>query len=132
MIVLDASGAVDYLLGIVPGAMRDGERIARSGETLHAPHLFDIEVLHAIRAHVLRGEISPENAALALADLAELRVFRYPHPPLLARAWELYRTVSAYDGAYIALAEVLGAPLVTLDRRLANATGHGARIEFLG
>lgn len=74
MIVVDASAAVSYLLNVQPEASRVRERITRPGETLHAPHLFDIEVLHAIRSLVLRGDLTAESAELAIADLHDLRL----------------------------------------------------------
>ena len=77
----------------------------------------------------LSGELSAEDGREALADLAGLDIARYPHDPLLPRVWELRTSVTAYDAVYLALAELLEAPLLTLDRRLARARGHGARVE---
>jgi predicted nucleic acid-binding protein len=75
--------------------------------------------------------VGPDLAAAALEDLAALDIARYEHEPLLGRVWELRHTVTAYDAVYLALAEVLDAPLVTFDRRLAAAPGHTARVELL-
>ncbi|HEY7140702.1 MAG TPA: type II toxin-antitoxin system VapC family toxin [Methylomirabilota bacterium] len=128
MIVLDASAVVELLLGSPRGAMVRA-RIQRPDESLHAPHLLDVEVASVLRRYHLSGEISDDEGREALADLAGLDIARYPHDPLLPRVWELRRSVTAYDAVYLALAEVLEAPLLTLDRRLARARGHGARVE---
>ena len=64
--------------------------------------------------------------------MAGLDIMRYPHDPLLPRVWELRMSVTAHDAVYLALAEVLEAPLLTLDRRLARVRGHGARVEVPG
>ncbi len=73
--------------------------------------------------------MSHERGAEALEDLASARISKYPHTPLVARIWELRGNLTAYDAAYVALAEVLDAPLVTTDGRLAQAPGHRARVE---
>jgi predicted nucleic acid-binding protein len=129
VIVLDASVVVELLLATTRGAVARA-RIARPEESLHAPHLLDVEVAQVIRRFSLAGTLGPERAREALADLVDLPVVRYPHDVLLPRVWELRRSLSAYDAVYIALAEVLGAPLLTLDRRLAAAHGHRARVEI--
>lgn len=132
MIVIDASAMVAFLLDMPTGtADRLGARFAVAGEELHAPHLIDVEVAHTLRRRALRGDISAGRAATALLHLASLPVTRYPHWPLLDRIWQLRENVSAYDAAYVALSESLDAPLLTLDRRLANAAGHHAQIEAL-
>ena len=105
------------------------ERLNQPGETLHAPHLLDLEIAHAVRREVLRGLITADEGGLAFARLAELSVTRYPHTQFLERIWQLRNNVTAYDAAYVALSEVLDAPLITRDRRLGNAAGHRARIE---
>lgn len=128
MIVLDASAVVDYVLWI-GAAERIATRISLTGEAMHAPYLLDIEVAHAIRRYALRGVLSPARGAEALSDVAELRLRRYPHLPLLPRIWELRENLSAFDAAYVALAEALDAPLVTSDAALARAPGHRAQIE---
>lgn len=129
MIVLDASAAVDLLLQIQPNAAAIGARLSRAGESLHTPAIFDAEVLQVIRRYWLRKLLSPSRARLALDDLSDLRITRYPNAPLLGRMWDLRQNLSAFDGAYIALAEVLDAPLVTTDARLARAPRHRARVE---
>ena len=125
MIVLDASAVIEYLLGTARGdAVRD--RIAERGQSLHAPHLLDVEVAHVLRRYALAGDLLHERGREALRDLVELDIRRYPHDVLLSRVWELRANVTASDAVYLALAEVLDAPLVTADRRLASASGHGA------
>jgi len=128
MIVLDASTMIEVLL-VTPAAMGIEDRLFAPGETLHAPHLLDLEVAQVLRRYCASGDMSAERAEEALSDLAILGVNRYPHDLLLPRVWELRHNVTAYDAAYVALAEELSAPLLTRDRRLASATGHHAVIE---
>ena len=132
MIVIDASAEVAVLLGIGLEVERIRERIARPGETLHVPHLFEIEVLHALRGLSLRGTISPERSSLALSRLSDTQFTRYPHTTLMGRVWDMRENLTAYDAAYVALAEALDAPLVTMDARLAQAPGIRATIEVYG
>ncbi|MEK7407338.1 MAG: type II toxin-antitoxin system VapC family toxin [Acidobacteriota bacterium] len=129
MIVLDASAAVELLLR-TPHAVRTRERL-QSGETPHAPHLLDIEVAQALRRLSRTGGLSPERAAEALADLAQIPVRRHPHTRLLVRIWELRHNLTAYDAAYVALAEELGASLLTCDKALASSSGHSASVELV-
>lgn len=84
-----------------------------------------------MRRKLLRGELRPGRALAAIALLERLRMTRYPHPPLLRRAWELRDELTIYDAAYVALAEELDALLLTTDRRMAKAKGHAARIEAI-
>jgi predicted nucleic acid-binding protein len=107
------------------------DRLFAPGRTLHAPHVLDVEVAQVIRRYAANGEISGERGRLALADLADLPLRRYPHDFLLPRMWDLRNNLTAYDAAYVALAEALDAPLLTRDRRLAVAAGHRARIELV-
>jgi len=101
------------------------------GQTLHVPHLVDVEITQALRRFALAGHLSETRARIALADLAMIAMRRYPHDVLLPRVWQLRGNLAAYDGVYVALAEALAAPLVTRDGRLAGASGHGARIELV-
>jgi predicted nucleic acid-binding protein len=130
VIVVDASAIVETLLRM-PAADAVGERVFAPGETLHAPHLLDVEVAQVVRRYAATGEIDSERGRAALADLADLRLLRYPHDFLLPRIWNLRHNLSAHDAAYVALAEALDAPLITRDRRLAAAAGHRARIELV-
>lgn len=130
MIVVDASAVLEVLL-VTPGATRARERFFAAGETLHAPHLLDLEVAQVLRRYSLSGELSPERGLQALKDLADFPLTRYAHDLFLPRIWELRRNVTAYDAAYLALAEALAAPLVTCDRALVTAAGHTARVELI-
>ena len=130
MIVLDASAVIGVLLDPGSGAERIRERIESPGESLHAPHVMDLEVLHALRRQALRGVLSPRRSAEALEDLANITFVRYPHTSLMQRIWDLRENLTAYDAAYVALAEALDAPLVTMDARLAQAPGHNVAVEL--
>jgi predicted nucleic acid-binding protein len=132
LIVIDASAEVAVLLGIGLEVERIRERIARPGETLHVPHLFEIEVLHALRGLSLLGTISPERSSLALSRLSDTQFTRYPHTTLMGRVWDMRENLTAYDAAYVALAEALNAPLVTTDARLARAPGIRAAVVVYG
>jgi predicted nucleic acid-binding protein len=129
MIVLDAAAILELLLA-TPRAPAVAARLASPAETLHAPHLIDLEVAQVLRRYVLAGALASDRAALALADFGELELTRYPHDVLLPRIWQLHVNLTAYDAAYVALAEALGAPLLTTDARLARSSGHGAAIEL--
>jgi len=130
LIVVDASVLVDLLRRFEDrGAIEN--RLLRGDENLHAPHLVDLEITHALRRFVLIGDMPPARAEEALEDLADIRIDRYPHSVLLPRIWELRDSLTAYDAAYVALAEALEAPLVTRDARLARTRGHRARIELV-
>jgi predicted nucleic acid-binding protein len=87
-------------------------------------------MLHALRRLSSLGELTDERAADARADFRDLAVVRYPHVGVADRIWELRQNLTAYDAAFVALAESLEAPLVTCDGRLANALGHAARVEL--
>lgn len=129
MIVLDASAAVDWLLQ-TPAGQRIESRIYTHSESLHAPHLLDIEVTQVLRRLAREGTITSQRAEEALADLIDLRLTRYPHFVLLSAVWKLRHNFSAYDATYIVLAEKLGARLITRDSRLASAPGYGTFIEL--
>lgn len=128
MIVVDGSTVLEAVVADHP----DPElvhRVASDGD-LHAPHLVDLEVLHVLRRLVRRGEVSLDRANDARLDVEALRLTRYPHAPITDRIWELCNNLSAYDASYVALAEVLGIPLVTTDRALAHAPGVTATVEL--
>jgi predicted nucleic acid-binding protein len=129
VIVLDASAAVDWLLQTSAGRQIE-ERIYSRHETLHAPHLLDIEVAQVLRRLVRETVISAPRAEEAIQDLMDLRITRYPHSVFLSRIWLLRHNLSAYDAAYVVLAQNIGATLVTRDARLASASGRRVAIEL--
>ena len=96
-----------------------------------APDFIDLEILFAVRSRLGRGQLSQRRADQAVSGLADLPLVRYRHLPLVPRIWELRHNLTPYDAAYVALAEALDAPLVTLDARLANAPGPRCTIELL-
>jgi predicted nucleic acid-binding protein len=130
MIVVDASALLEALLR-TPAAESVERRLFDSGQTLHAPHLLDLEVAQVIRRYAANGEIDDERGRAALADLADFPLRRYPHDVLLPRVWALRNNLTAYDAVYVALAEALDATLLTRDQRLATAPGHHALIEVV-
>ena len=129
MIVLDASAGIELLLNTPRSTVL--QEVLLAGQTLHAPHLFDVEVLHVLRRLVLARALTEPRAAHALSDLAALELARYPHDVLRERVWVLRTSFCAYDATYVALAEALGAPLYTADERLGRAHGHRARIALI-
>ncbi len=128
MIVLDASAAVHLVLD-TPTGLSIEERIRPPAASLHAPYLLDLECTSALRKLVSLGEITVEMAVAGLQRLLRLPAHRYPYDDLLHRIWALRDNITPYDAAYIALAEALGATLITCDVGLANAPGHRARVE---
>ena len=125
----DATAAVDWLLQTAAGKGIE-KRIYSRNETLHAPHLLDLEVTQVLRRLALQGMVAVRRADEAVRDRLDLRITRYPHLVLLPRIWQLRHNLSAYDAAYIVLAETLQAALITQDGRLASAAGHAAAFEL--
>lgn len=130
MIVLDASALVELLLETSSGHLVAG-LIADPAIGLHVPHLADIEVAQALRRYARVGEIGGADADAAISTLHALDLQRHAHEPLLDRVWELRHNMSAYDAAYVALAEALDARVITCDGRLAHAPGGRASIELV-
>jgi predicted nucleic acid-binding protein len=128
--VIDASAMTEFLLQ-TPLGFRVRARLFRDGDDFRAPHLLDVEVVHALRRLVRAGDVLPDRAEEALEDLTVVNLRRYPHIDLVGRAWELRDNFTAYDAVYIALAEAIDAPLVTCDGSLPMAPGHAARIEVI-
>ena len=130
MIVLDASAAIEWLLQ-TPAGIKIEKRVFSRSEQLHAPHLLDVEVAQVLRRYAREKTLSEQRAREALEDLDDLPLNRYPHNFLITRVWDLRATLTAYDAVYVALAEVLGAVLLTCDRRIASAPGHHAKVEVI-
>jgi predicted nucleic acid-binding protein len=128
-VVVDTSAVLAALTGGSP-ADPVKERLSAAG-SLHAPHLLDIEVLHALRGLVHCAKLSTARAQDARTDFASLRLIRYPADGLADRIWELRENLTAYDGCFVALAESLAYPLVTCDARLGRASGHQAEIAVV-
>lgn len=130
MIVVDASVLLESLLR-TPASEAVDARLLRSSRGLHAPHLIDVEVAQIVRRYAGMGEIGEERGRSALADLHDFPLRRYPHGVLLPRIWELRHNLTAYDAAYVALAEALEAPFLTRDKRLAGMAERHVEIELI-
>lgn len=130
MIVLDASAVVELILATTAGR-HIASRIADPTIALHVPHLVDVEVAEALRRCAASGEIDADDATLAITALRELPLERHGHDALLDRVWALRRNLTAYDAVYVALAEALGAVLLTCDGKLARAPGVAAQVELV-
>lgn len=120
-VVCDASAIVALLLD--GGADGQWATAALSGADLAAPSLIGFEAANIIRRHELTALISPDQAAQAHLDLLDLAIEQWPYELLAGRGWELRRNLSMYDASYVALAELLGSTLVTLDKRITGAPG---------
>jgi predicted nucleic acid-binding protein len=130
LIVIDASALLEILLR-TDRADRLMERAFEGSEQMHAPQLLDIEITQVLRRLVRQKEITVTRAEQALDDLANLLIERHEHQALVPRVWQLRDSLNAYDGAYVALAEALAAPLLTCDAKLARVHGHRASIELV-
>jgi predicted nucleic acid-binding protein len=129
-IILDASIVVEVVLASDAGT-RAMARLVAAGAALHAPELLDIEVLHVLRRAVSRHQLTAQRAEQAIRLLESLPVTRHAHSPLRRRCWQLRANFSAYDAAYVALAEGLGGVLMTRDARIARTPGLGAHVEVV-
>ncbi len=127
MIVVDSAAIVDALTGV---AGTDDLRTYLAAEDLHTPTLLDFEVVSALRGLTLARQLSTTRAQDLLGDFDDLPIRRWPSADALRRrAFQLRHNISAYDAAYVVLAEALECPLLTRDARLARSSGHKARIE---
>lgn len=129
MIVLDASVVVELLTN---GSLADSIRndLARRDEPCLVPHLLDVEVMSALRGLLAGQRIDSHRTGQLLAELATLPAERYSHTPLIGRIWELRHNFTAYDAAYIALAEATNSVLYTCDEKLCK--GHRAQVALFG
>ena len=125
--MLDASCALELILK--QGSVELAARVV--GENVHAPFLIDIEILSGLRRLVRQRELSAERASLGLEWFFDLSIERHHSVELARRVFALRDSLSAYDAAYVVVAEFLRAPLLTADRRLARSHGHHARIEVV-
>jgi len=125
-IVVDSSVVVAALIDT--GSTGKWAESVLVSDALAAPHLMPVEVANILRRSTTAGEVSTDVASLAHAELLARRIELFPYAPLASRVWELRSNVTAYDGWYVALAEALQAPMVTLDRRLTRESG--LRCEF--
>ena len=121
MIVVDASALLEVLLRTPSAQAVETRLFQEPRQTLHAPHLLDVEVAQVLRRYATMGEIDDQRGTEALADLADFHIRRYPHDFLLPRVWALRNNFTAYDAVYVALAEALNARLLTRDQRLVAA-----------
>lgn len=129
MIVLDASAVLELLLRTPTGA-RVAARIAPHDESLHTPHLLDLEVTQVLRRYEATGVVTAHVIRQAFADLGALDLSRYAHDVLLPRIWQLRHNLTAYDACYLALAEALRAPLLTCDGALVHTPRARTRVEL--
>ncbi len=125
-IVVDSSVVVAALIDT--GSTGKWAESVLVSDALAAPHLMPVEVANILRRSTTAGEVSTDVASLAHAELLARRIELFPYAPLASRVWELRSNVTSYDAWYVALAEALQAPMVTLDRRLTRASGP--RCEF--
>lgn len=129
VLVVDASVLAPALGDDGPDGDRSRERLR--DQPIFAPALIDLETVSVLRRQLTVGLLDARRARLALQDLVDLPIQRAPHVPLLERCWELRDNLTMYDAAYVALAEELGATLVTADARLANAPGVTCPVDLL-
>ena len=125
MVVVDASVVLDALLG---DATADA---SLRRHDLHAPVTIDVEMLHALRRRWLAGQVQDDAVAVVIALFQHTQITRHSVQPFVDRIWSIRRNITAYDAAYVALAEFLDVPLLTRDWRLSRSSGHAARIEYI-
>lgn len=130
MIVVDASVLAPALADTRPDGELARTRLLR--ERLAAPHLIDVEVASIFRRAVRGGSLEREPAQQALTKLERMPLQRTPHHPLLDRIWELRENLTAYDAAYIALAEAINALFITADTKIPKAPGLRCPVELIG
>ncbi len=131
MIVADASVVLELVLRTALSAQCDA-LLLEAGAMMCAPQLINLEVVQVLRRYERGATLSLGRSSEAFQDFLDLPIVLYPHEPLITRVWQLRHTVTAYDGAYIALAEALNAPLMTCDAHLARSHGHEAVVRLVG
>jgi len=128
--VVDSSAVIEWLLRTQKGSLVEARLFAK-WQSLNAPHLIDVEVIQVMRRYVRERALTEAGAQGRLQSLMDLPLLRHSHTPLLHRVWELRHHLTAYDAVYLALAELLDAPLLTCDAKLATAPGHHAIVEVV-
>ena len=121
MIILDTSAVVEFLVGT--DRVAEGIRAVVVGQKLSAPHVVDLECASTLRGLVHAGKLPSDEGERALDLLGRMALTRYSHVPLLTRIWQLRHNMWPYDAAYVALAEALEAPLVTVDSKIEKVPG---------
>jgi predicted nucleic acid-binding protein len=129
VIVLDTSALVEFLVGA--DRVAEAVRAATAGERLAAPHAADLECASALRGLARGGKLPDGEGLRALDLLGRMNVRRFDHVLLLPRIWELRHNIWPYDAAYVALAEMLDATLLTVDGKLATVTGLRCTVRNL-
>lgn len=128
--MIDASVLANVLADDGPDGSLARHSVAEGGD-LSAPDLVDVETVSVLRKRWLAGDLTERRFAMAVHDLGDLQLFRYPALALMPRAFELRANVPPYDAAYIALAEALGCPLLTADARMARTPGIACQVDVL-
>lgn len=129
MLVADASAIVELLMA-TPDGLAIEDCLFAGGEIVAAPHLLDVEVLHVLRRLDRTERVTARRSEQMLEDLGDLAIARYDHEILRPAMWRLRNNLTMYDAAYVALAELIGARIVTCDARLAQSTGHGVAFHL--
>ncbi len=130
MIVVDASAVLELLLRTAKAEALD-KLLLGSQESLHAPHLLDVEVVQTLRRLVRGADLTEHRAEQALEDFRLIAIERHAHTDLVTRAWQLRSSITAYDAMYVALAEGLDATLISCDVRLGRSHGHSVTIRIV-
>jgi predicted nucleic acid-binding protein len=130
VIVADASAVLEFLLGSTRGRLVEA-RLPDEPDEVQVPAILDAEVMQVLRRMVAHDLVRTERARASLEILSDMPLHRHLLPPLIPRMWELRANLTAYDAAYVALAEALECPLITYDEKLAQAPGHTARVITL-